>query len=369
MKLIYLVLCISFSFCSIKKGDEIITVKGMVKNIPATKVYLTDAYNWEVFLDSADYRNDTFSFRIKPNNFESYLARISYINSDGKQKSLFYQNDILSTNDKKYGLNAFVLDKGVTTISGNYNGKPTVDSDKLKFKGSKQNDPLFKTQLSDFGWINTKDKPGREKIINNYKKLIRQYPYSYYFMSMLYNYRSEYTKAELVDMLSLFNSEAQHYSYNQKFTTYFKEMPAPGMPLKNFTLRNPSNQLSRVIDSSFNLNIIIFWASWCGPCRREIPKLKSIFNEFKDKGVRMVSISIDDNEAMWKAALVKEDMPWEQLIVDSLSLSKIKSSFNISSIPLLIFSGNKGQEIARFTGYDPGEKDEYTPIIRKHIGN
>jgi thiol-disulfide isomerase/thioredoxin len=367
MKLLYFMLSIFFSTCSFKKPDDTIIVKGVVKNILAKKVYLTDAYNWQAFLDSADYKNDTFSFHIKPDNFEPFMASICYIDGKGKRELLTYQNYILATSENKYAHTAFVLDWGITFISGTMYEHQTIKTDKLKIIGSKQNDPFFKTQLMDFGWISTKDKAKRPKIINIYKSLIKQYPYSFYFLKMLYNYRTLYTKPELVEMLALFNNEARHFSYNRKFFNYFEEMTSLGTPLNNFTLKNSLNQYEKIIDNSANLNMIIFWASWCGPCRREIPKLKKIYNEFENKGIHMVSVSLDNNKEMWKTALLQEDMHWKQLIIDSLLSEKVKNSYNFSAIPLIIFSDSSGLEIARFTGYEPNDKDEYTPIIEKYL--
>ena len=360
-------LSIFFSTCSFKQPNDIIIVKGRVKNIPAKKVYLTDAYNWQAFLDSANYKNDTFSFHIKLENFEPFMASICYIDSSGKIKQLAYQNYILATIENKYAHTAFVLDRGITSISGTVYEHVTIKTDKLKIIGSEQNDPFFKTQLMDFGLINTKDKAEREKIINSYKNLIKQYPYSYYFLQMLYNYRTLYTKPELVEMLALFNDEARRFSYNRKFSNYFEEMPSLGTPLNNFTLKNSLNQHEKIIDNSVNLNMIIFWASWCGPCRREIPELKKIYNEFENKGIHIVSVSLDNNKEMWKTALLEEDMQWKQLIVDSLLSEKVKNSYNFSAIPLIIFSNSRGLEIARFTGYEPTDKDEYTPLIKKYL--
>lgn len=367
MKLACYMFCIFLTSCFSKKQRDIVFINGIVKNLPTTKVYLTDAFKWEVFLDSANYKNDTFSFRISSKNFRPYLASISFFDMNGKRQVLFYQNYLLSAADKKYGEAAFVLDKGITTISGTYISNPTIKTDKLKINGSEQNDPFFKTQLSDFGWISLKDSLKRKGIINSYKKLIKQYPDSYYFISTLYNYRFQYSEKEMADMLNLFENTYTTAYFKHKFIAYFKELPSSGTPMHNYTFKNSLNEAKSIIDTSAKLNMVIFWATWCGPCRQEIPQLKQIYAEFKNSNLHMVSVSLDDKKELWKSFLQKENMDWEQLIVDSTLLEEIKNSFKFNAIPLVVFADGKGIEIARSSDYKPENINKYEGIIKKYV--
>lgn len=348
--------------CSYKKQSDIV-IKGNVKNLPASKVYLIDFSQWRGLLDSADYRNDTFSFHINPKRFYPRIVSIYFVDREGNSNVLAYKNSFLPTSDTNYGETSFVLDKGTTTISGSYINQEGT----LKIIGSKQNIPLFKTELIGFGEINSTNKVRRNMLINYYSNLIKQYPYSYYFISMIYKYRFQYSKKELEDILSLFDNTAGMAYFKDKFYKYFQQLPVPGLPFHNYALRNPSGQLKNMISDSTKLNMLIFWASWCEPCRLEIPELKKIYAEFNNKGLRMVSISVDKNQDAWRTLLSKEDMEWEQLIVDSSLSDEIDNTFQIGAIPLIIFTDNKGIELQCFTGYNTVNKDEYKDFIEKYI--
>ncbi len=59
--------------------------------------------------------------------------------------------------------------------------------------------------------------------------------------------------------------------------------------------------------------LVEFWASWCGPCRVEIPHMKEAYARFRDKGFEIVSFTIDDEREDWEEASAEEDMPWIDL--------------------------------------------------------
>jgi Peroxiredoxin len=97
--------------------------------------------------------------------------------------------------------------------------------------------------------------------------------------------------------------------------------------------------------------LIDFWASWCAPCRREIPNLKELYKKFADKGFQIVSISIDKKEIDWKKALTEEKLAWPNfrdvdVVPDKYKIKSIPAMFLIDSRGVLVSDNARGKILA-----------------------
>lgn len=90
-----------------------------------------------------------------------------------------------------------------------------------------------------------------------------------------------------------------------------------------------------------------FWGTWCPPCRREIPDMVRIYDEYKPKGVEIVSIAIRDNARQVLMYAGKANMKWELLLTNEEVQQKLGLS---GSVPTTIFFDKDGNEKARFIG-------------------
>ena len=86
-----------------------------------------------------------------------------------------------------------------------------------------------------------------------------------------------------------------------------------------------------------------FWSSWCGPCRGEIPHLRHVYKEYKDKGFEIVSVSIDDNKADWDKAVDEEKMVWKQLCDPKVLDGGVGKVYNVQGVPHCILLDKEGR--------------------------
>ena len=87
--------------------------------------------------------------------------------------------------------------------------------------------------------------------------------------------------------------------------------------------------------------LLDFWASWCGPCRRELPNVKKAYADFKDKGFGVVSISIDQKEEDWKKALDEEKMEWP-----NFRSQEVADQFKVKAVPTVYLCDAEGNIVA-----------------------
>lgn len=88
--------------------------------------------------------------------------------------------------------------------------------------------------------------------------------------------------------------------------------------------------------------LLEFWASWCGPCRGEIPHLREVYKEYAPKGFEIISISLDSEKSDWVKAVEQEEMVWKQLN-DPLGFGGSAATYNIFGVPTCIMVDNEGR--------------------------
>lgn len=117
------------------------------------------------------------------------------------------------------------------------------------------------------------------------------------------------------------------------------------LPFSGMTPDGGYFTLSDIIKSK-QLIVLDFWASWCVPCIKEIPVLTRLYEDYKDKGLEIVGISLDENESSWKKAIEKHNMPWIQIISNKGKAGNIAEMYGVYQIPRTVLINSKGEIVS-----------------------
>jgi len=102
-----------------------------------------------------------------------------------------------------------------------------------------------------------------------------------------------------------------------------------GKTIMDFELPDEKGILMNTAQYRGSILLIDFWASWCAPCRKQIPEITKVYEKFKEKNFKILSVSIDKSKDKWLSALEKEKIQWDNVFKDKEYLIKIVKEYEI----------------------------------------
>ncbi len=130
----------------------------------------------------------------------------------------------------------------------------------------------------------------------------------------------------------------------------------------DFTLKSREGDNIRLNELAGQVVLINFWASWCGPCRKEMPKLEELHKKYKDLGVTILGINIDENPEFSKRVL-KDITVTFPILYDSES--KVSEQYSIEAMPSTFLVDRSGNFRFRHDGYKAGYEAMYDQQIKQ----
>jgi peroxiredoxin len=138
--------------------------------------------------------------------------------------------------------------------------------------------------------------------------------------------------------------------YKQYEKTAYLEV---GKIAPNFESQTPDGKLVNLNDLKGKVTIIDFWAAWCGPCRRENPNVVKAYEQYHDKGLEIIGVSLDgapnqkDPKKAWLDAIEKDGLEWNHVSSLMYFNDPVAKQYNITSIPATYILDEEGKIVAK----------------------
>ena len=126
---------------------------------------------------------------------------------------------------------------------------------------------------------------------------------------------------------------------------YAAELLKPGTPAPDFQLPTPEGRTMKFSDFSKGKYVVIdFWASWCPDCRKDLPEVIRMYNQWHKMGVEFLGVSFDTDKKQWADYIAKADIPYPQVSeLKRMAQSEVAKAYGVRWIPSLYLIGPDGK--------------------------
>ncbi|NML23908.1 TlpA family protein disulfide reductase [Pseudoflavitalea sp. G-6-1-2] len=136
-----------------------------------------------------------------------------------------------------------------------------------------------------------------------------------------------------------------------------------GKPAPGFTYPDHNGNNVSLASYKGKYVLIDFWASWCGPCRQAIPKVKELYAQYKNKGFEVLGVSIDHDKKAWLKAVDEEAVAWKQVLTPDIR--KTQTEYMFSGVPTLYLIDGEGKIVDKFLGYTDEAEASIKAILNR----
>ncbi len=141
----------------------------------------------------------------------------------------------------------------------------------------------------------------------------------------------------------------ENYIAQLKSQRIASALASVGNKAPEFSAKTPEGKELALSDALGKYTIIDFWASWCRPCRMENPNVVNVYNQYHDKGLNIISVSLDrpGQDARWKKAIKDDKMDWYHVSNLNYWQDPIPRSYGVRAIPATFLLDENGVIIAK----------------------
>ncbi len=144
----------------------------------------------------------------------------------------------------------------------------------------------------------------------------------------------------------------------------FLSLSANADPAPDFTLQSSTGENVRLAEQRGKVVMLNFWASWCGPCRKEMPLLDAMYQRYSSAGFVLYGVNVEEDNTDAKKLLKELGVTFPVLFDTE---SKASSLYNVDAMPTTVVIDKKGQVRYVNRGYKDGDENKYRDQIRELI--
>ena len=134
-----------------------------------------------------------------------------------------------------------------------------------------------------------------------------------------------------------------------------------GQPAPDFALKSSTGENVRLSEYRGDVVLINFWATWCGPCRQEMPLLDELYTRYQRVGFNLLGVNIDDDSARAMSMIRELGISFPVLFDSRKEVSKL---YDVNAMPVTVLVDRAGNVRHIHQGYKPGYEDKYLDEIR-----
>ena len=272
-------------------------------------------------------KNNSFTLNTQIPGLGYYILKLNSKSSDSLELTL--------KNGDQLSLNTSVSE---FTTKPNYSGVSWAE-DANNYQEI-LNAPLSKENLSSYAF-----KRMKENSVN---------PFNIIHSMHLMNDENEYNESRIQLFFEVANAFYSYYPGSEPSNNFQKQTVFLRKYMENnafydvpeISLKTPDNKTLNLSSLKGKYVLVDFWASWCGPCRRENPNVVKLYKKYRKKNFTVYSVSLDEDGTKWKQAIKMDNLIWPNHVSDLKGWqSSVVPLFNIQGIPYTVLVNPEGKII------------------------